>query len=296
MRIIDPHVHIWDLATGLYPHFEKPSTGFVGDNTPIARSYLLPELLLEAAEDPEIELAGIVHVEAFPTDRFAETRYLQALADGSGHGFPQALVVNADLAAADAEAQLEQQCTFANTRGIRQVLNQHDTPLYSYGLPDNLKNPVWSKNFALLKRFGLSFDMQLYPHQITEALTVIDANPDVSVILNHAGMPCDRTSEGFAIWQAGMRQLAARENVSVKISGLGMLDTHWTIESIRPYVHDMLSAFSLDRLMFASNFPVDKLFSTYSQLWQAFFTLAADLTDAEKRKLFAANAERIYRI
>jgi predicted TIM-barrel fold metal-dependent hydrolase len=296
MRIVDPHVHIWDLDTGLYPHFETPSTGFVGDNTPIARSYLLPELLSEAGDAPDIDLAGIVHVEAFPTDRFAETRYLQALADGSGNGFPQALVVNVDLAASDAEAQLEQQCAFANTRGIRQVLNQHDTPLYSYGVPDNLKNPIWLKNFGLLKRFGLSFDMQLYSHQIAEALGVIDANPDVSVILNHAGMPCDRTAEGFAAWQAGLRQLAARTNVSVKISGLGMLDNTWTIESIRPYVHAALAAFDVDRLMFASNFPVDKLFSTYSQLWRAFFALTGDLSDGEKRKLFAANAKRIYRI
>ncbi len=296
MRIVDPHVHIWDLTTGLYPHFERPSTGFTGDNTAIARSYLLPEFLREAVGAPDIELAGMVHVEAFPTDRIAETRYLQDLADGSGRGFPQALVVNVDLAAPDAEAQLERQSEFRNTRGIRQVVNQHDVPLYSYGVPDNLKNPVWFENFGLLARYGLSFDLQLYPHQVAEALTVIDANPDVSVILNHAGMPCDKTADGFAAWQTGMRMLAERENVSVKVSGLGMLDNHWTIDSIRPYVHGVLDAFDIDRVMFASNFPVDKLFSTYADLWHAFFMLTADLSDDEKTKVFSANAERIYRI
>ncbi len=296
MRIIDPHVHIWDLTTGLYPHFEKPSVGLVGDNTPIARSYLLPELLAEADGNSDIDLAGIVHVEAFPTDRVAETRYLQGLADASAAGFPQALVVNADLAADDAQAQLEAQCAFANTRGIRQVLNQHADPLYSYGVPDHLKNPIWQRNFPLLKRFGLSFDMQLYPHQIAEALTIIDANPDVSVILNHACMPCDRSSSGLADWAAGMRQLGQRPNVAVKISGLGMLDHHWTIDSIRPYVLETLEAFTHDRVMFASNFPVDKLFSTYGELWRAFLSLTSDLSDDENAALFAGNAARLYRI
>jgi len=296
MRIIDPHVHIWDLASGLYPHFETPSTGLVGDNTPIARSYLLPELLAEAADEPLIALSGIVHVEAFPTDRIAETRYLQGLADGAGGGFPQALVVNADLAADDAEQQLEAQCRFANTRGIRQVLNQHDVPLYSYGVPDNLANPVWRRNFSLLKRFGLSFDLQIYPHQIGDALVVIDANPDIVVILNHAGMPCDRSAAGFAAWSAGLRQLAARPNVFVKISGLGMLDHAWSVESLRPYVHTVLQAFGADRSMFASNFPVDKLFSTYGRLWQAFFQLTDDLSETERSALYADNAARIYRL
>jgi predicted TIM-barrel fold metal-dependent hydrolase len=296
MRIVDPHVHIWDLSTGLYPGLEKPSTGFVGNNAAIARSYLLPELIAEAAGTADIELAGIVHVEAFPTDRIAETRYLQELADGPGHGFPQGLVVNADLAADDAEAQLEAQCAFANTRGVRQVVNQHADPLYSYGVPDNLNNPAWRANFKLLKRFGLSFDLQLYPHQIRDALVVIDANPDVQVIVNHAAMPCDRTPEGFAHWQSGIADLARRTNIAVKISGLGMFDHAWTVDTIRPYVHSILSCFDVSRVMFASNFPVDKLFSTYADLWHSFFALTADLTSTETGQLVAGNAERLYRL
>lgn len=296
MHIIDPHVHIWDLGTGLYPGLEQPSTGFVGDNAPIARSYLLPELLSEARAMPDIDLVGIVHVEAFPTDRIAETRYLQDLADGAGGGFPQALVVNADLAANDIEAQLEAQCGFANTRGIRQIVNQHPVALYSYGVPDHLKNPTWIANFALLRRFQLSFDLQIYSHQIDEVLGVIDANPDVPVILNHALMPVDRAPETLAEWRKGLRSLSERPNVSVKISGLGMFDHQWTVDSLRPLVHEVLQNFGTDRAMFASNFPVDKLFSSYGDLWRAFLAITSDLTDTETDKLFATNARRIYRI
>jgi len=296
MQIVDPHVHIWDLSTGLYPGLQRPSTGFVGDNTTIARSYLLPELLSEARAAPDIDLVGIVHVEAFPTDRLAETRYLQSLADGEGAGFPQALVVNADLAADDAEAQLEAQCAFANTRGIRQIVNQHPVALYSYGVPDHLKNPTWVAQFALLRRFALSFDLQLYPHQIDEVLGVLDANPDIPVIVNHAGMPVDRSPETLQPWRRLMRRLSERPQVSVKISGLGMFDHHWTVESLRPLVHDMLEIFGVERAMFASNFPVDKLFSSYADLWRAFLAITSDLTESETQNLFAGNARRIYRI
>jgi predicted TIM-barrel fold metal-dependent hydrolase len=204
MRIVDPHVHIWDLSTGLYPGLEKPSTGFVGNNAAIARSYLLPELIAEAGAAGDLDLAGIVHVEAFPTDRIAETRYLQQLADGPGHGFPQALVVNVDLAADDAEAQLEAQCAFANTRGVRQVVNQHVVSLYSYGVPDHLNNPLWRRNFSLLKRFGLSFDLQLYPHQIDDALAIrmcrsFSITPACRAIERATGLP--NGNPGSRPWQ-----------------------------------------------------------------------------------------------
>ena len=131
IRVVDAHIHLWDLSTGLYPHFEEPSDSFIGNTAEIARSYLLPELLAEGGAEVILEKA--VHVEAFPTDRVEETRVLQSLADGAGEGKPQALVVNVDLAVDDAEAQIIDQKRFANTRGIRQVMNLHENAAYSYG-------------------------------------------------------------------------------------------------------------------------------------------------------------------
>ncbi len=75
-----------------------------------------------------------------------------------------------------------------------------------------------------------------------------------------------------------------------------MLDHTWSVASIRPYVNGVLSRFDVDRVMFASNFPVDKLFSSYSDLWHAFVTLTVDYSSTEIAKLFASNAERFYRL
>lgn len=292
MKVVDPHVHIWDLSTGLYPGLEKPSVGFIGSNASIARSYLLDELLAEGAG--EIDVVKIVNIEAFPTDTVAETEYLQAQADCTD--YPQGIVAGADLSQPDVEAKLATQAAFANVRGIRQVLNTHRNALYAYTAKDYMADPRWRRNFALLAKYDLSFDMQLYPHQMTAAAAVAAENERVNIVVNHAGMFADRTLEGWREWRAGLRTLAGCDNVSVKISGLGMFDHRWTVESIRPYVLETLDAFGIGRAMFASNFPVDKLFATYGDTWNAFAAITADLREGEREALFRANAERIYRL
>jgi predicted TIM-barrel fold metal-dependent hydrolase len=75
-----------------------------------------------------------------------------------------------------------------------------------------------------------------------------------------------------------------------------MLDRSWTVESIRPLVLEAIDAFGVQRAMFASNFPVDKLFADFPTLWRAFAAIVADFSDAEQAALFRGNAERVYRL
>ena len=90
--------------------------------------------------------------------------------------------------------------------------------------------------------------------------------------------------------------LADLPNVSVKISGIGMVDWRWSTEGIRPIVLETIDAFGIDRAMFASNIPVARLYSSHAELYRAFETIVADLSSADQHKLFCTNAERIYRI
>ena len=116
------------------------------------------------------------------------------------------------------------------------------------------------------------------------------------IILNHAGMPVDRDAEALSLWRTGMRALAAEPNVWVKISGLGMVDWRWTEESLRPFVLDTIEIFGPDRCMFASNFPVDKLYSSFDALYGAFKRIVSDFSMGEQRKLFSDAALAVYRI
>jgi predicted TIM-barrel fold metal-dependent hydrolase len=292
LEIVDPHIHLWDLWTRLYPQFEVPSIGFIGSNAPIARSYLLNEFLGEQSE--AVSIVGAVHVEAFPADPIAEVRVLQRVADRAP--IPLGIVANADLSARGAAALLDRQLTSPMVRGIRQVLNRHAVPLYNYVDRDFLDDPKWHEGFALLGPRGVSFDLQLYPHQFAAAAKLADAHPQTAIILNHAGMWADRDLAGWRAWRDGLRVLAERPNISVKISGLGMFDHNWTTESLRPLVLETIDAFGTGRAMFASNFPVDKLFSTYEALWLAFSAITSGFSVAERADLFAGNASRVYRL
>lgn len=93
-----------------------------------------------------------------------------------------------------------------------------------------------------------------------------------------------------------MKSLSQAPNVACKISGLGMGDWTWSTESIRPYVEGAIEAFGVERCMFASNFPVDKLFSSYTDIWDAFRQITAGYTSSELSALFHDNAAKFYRI
>jgi predicted TIM-barrel fold metal-dependent hydrolase len=281
--VCDPHVHIWDLATGLYPaRVRRRDAGEPGIG-----DYHIADL---RADCGPVVVATAVHVEAFPTDGLAEALHVTALAEAAGGGLPQGIVANADLSSADADAALGALAALPRVRGIRQALNRADETR------DLLRDPRWREGFALLARHGLSFDLQIAPERMREAAALLAGHPEIPVALNHAGWPKAR---GFAQWQAwrdGLRALAALPQVHAKISGFGMFERDWTLESIRPYAFEVVDAFGTDRVMFASNFPVDRLARGYPALWQAFAALADDLDPAMRDRVLRANAEAFYRL
>jgi predicted TIM-barrel fold metal-dependent hydrolase len=297
MQVVDSHIHLWDLKTHRYPWLENPGVSFVGDARELKHDYLLDDLLGEAGD---IGVLKLVHVEANhdPADPVEETRWLQSIADrDASRGMPNAIVAAVDLSAQNAPALLEAHASFANTRGIRQILNVHDDKLFDYVGRHYMREPQWREHFALLRRYGLSFDLQLYPSQMEEAAALARAHADTLLVVNHAGMFVDRNSvAGYRAWREGMRLLAACPNIAVKISGLAMFDHHWTVESLRPYVLETIDTFGVERAMFASNFPVDRLFGSYTDLWRAYASIVGDASEAEKDALFRRNAERYYRI
>ncbi len=290
LQIVDPHIHLWDLWTRIYPHFEKPGPG--GANATICRSYLIDEYLEEGRD--AFEIVGAVHVEAFPTDPIKETETLQKVADADT--LPLVIVGNGDLGSPDFPAQLDQHQRYPIFRGIRQVVNMHPDPKRSYTNRDLMAEPQFLEGLRELGRRGLSFDLQLYPHQMETAAALATKAPDTRIILNHAGMWADRDLKGWQQWKAGMRLLAAQPNIIAKISGLAMLDNSWTTESIRPLVLESIEAFGPDRAMFASNFPVDKQYSDFVTVWRAFDAITNAFSEEERAAMFRDNARKFYRI
>jgi len=295
LPIVDPHHHLYDLEHYRYPWLQDGVKPIVfGDYTAICTSYLLDDFLTDAKNQ---SLVKSVHLDVGfdPVDPAGETRWLQSLADR--RGFPHGIVGYANLADPKVQGLLEQHRAYRNFRGIRQSLNYHPDPAKTYlDRPGVSRESAWRAGFALLRKFDLSFDLQIYYPQMEESYALARDFPDTQIILDHTGMPVDRSAEDIAGWKAAIHRLAEAPNVACKISGLGMGDWSWTVESIRPFVLTAIDAFGIDRCMFASNFPVDKLFSSYDAVFDAFKKITRSFSAEERRKLFHDNALQYYRL
>ena len=275
--LVDAHHHFWDADTYHYPLLDRPGGR-------IARTYLVDDFLADAAN---WQLVKSVHLqgEIGREHPLEETVWLQRMADE--RGFPHAIVAYAPLQDPSVSLVLDQHAQSANVRGVRQILNPDQCERADY-----LTDPQWQAGYAQLERYGLSFDLQIDPEQMSDAARLAERFPGIPVVLNHTGMP--RTD--IDVWRQGLKALAALPHASIKISGFGMFDPQWTPESIKPFVRDSIDIFGADRAMFASNFPVDRVWSSWDKIFGAFDTLTRDFSESERTKLFASNAERIYRI
>lgn len=292
LPIVDAHHHLWDLETNHYPWLSG-GTSSGSAFAPIARTYSLEDYLRDAAP------AGIirsVHVEAGfdPANPVAESRWLQSLSDE--HGFPHAIIAHARPHEPDFEHVLAAHCQFPAVRGIRHRINWHRDPAKSVASENFLSNSRWTTNYPLLEKYGFSFELQVFPGQMEEAARLIERYPGIPVMIAHAGHPIDREPEMIDLWRKGITRLARVPHACIKISGLGMYDRNWTVDSIRPFVLHCIDAFGTDRAMFASNFPVDGLYSSFGAIWDAFKAITSEFSIDEKRNLFALNAVRFYRI
>lgn len=294
--IVDPHMHLWDLERHYYAWLQdRPlPNNPAGDMSSIAyRSYGLDDYLADTAG---WTIAQTVHVECGlpPKDQLSETDWLQGIADT--RGIIGGIVAGACLDDTGVEALLEAQAARPRVRGVRQIINWHADLAKTYNDHDPLQDPQWRKGYALLARHGLSFDLQAYPSQFPAAAALAGAHPDIPMILNHAGMPTNRDEAGLRAWRDGLALLAQRPNVSCKISGLAMVDRAWTQTSLRPFVLGVIDAFGPERCMFASNFPVEKVHGSFSDFYAAYDAITADFSQAERSRLFAETARRIYRL
>ena len=297
--IVDAHHHLWDLNNEHTKYswlMVTEGEAFFGDYAAIRKSYLLEDYIKDAQNQ---NLIKSVHVQAEHDDDkpVNETAWLQSLADNHSSKLPNAIVAFADFSKNNIVEILDGHQEYKNTRGIRQILSfNKEEPKYSHASEDFMKNTTWVENFKNIRNRNLSFDIQIYKHQMQDAADLANKYNDVLFILNHTGEPCYQTEEYIQSWEENMKKLAKCENVAAKISGLGMFDPQWTIDSTRIFVEKTIQIFGIDRCMFASNFPVDKIFNTFDNYWESFKEITKNYSENDKKLLFSSNAEKFYRI
>lgn len=288
--IVDSHFHIWrqaDLPWLLGPMQPR----IFGPYEPIRRDYPIAEYLGDCRPAGVTEA---VYVQAnWATDRYLdEVAFVSQASEESG--LPIAVVAYADMLAGDARPQLDQLARNVRVRGVRMQLHWHENTLYRFASgPDLARDPRLIANVGRLADYGFSFDLQVFAGQMAGAAELAAACPEVTFVLQHAGMLEDHAPDGIAAWRAGMTLLAAQPNVVSKLSGLGTFLRRNDPQQIVFIVGETLGLFGAERCLFGSNFPIEKLWTSYAELIAAH---RAAVPEAARAAVFNDTARRVYRL
>lgn len=293
MSIIDAHHHIWRRAD--CPWLLGPTEPRIfGAYDAIKRDYLIEEFLAD------IEGTGItrsVYVQANWRQNWFldEVAWVSKVAQRSG--WPHAVTAFCDMAQEDARPDLERLAAFPLVRGVRHQMHWHHNPLYRFApSPDRVAHPLVKKNVAALSDFGFLFELQVFAGQVDAALALVDACPDTRFVLQHALMLQDTSESGVAAWAQALEELAQRPHVMCKLSGLNTFERRLDAALIDTIVRTALDAFGPDRCLYGSNFPIERIWTSYAPLFAAYRS-AIDAHAGENAPLvWSGTAQRLYRL
>jgi predicted TIM-barrel fold metal-dependent hydrolase len=159
-----------------------------------------------------------------------------------------------------------------------------------------MRCPRWRAGYRHLVDSGLHFELQTPWWHLDDACELAADFPDTLIILNHLGLPADRSPAALKTWHAAMSRLAQAPNVRVKLSGICVPGAQWTPELNGWIVREAISLFGADRCMWASNFPVDGLVAGYADILNAMFAITRDLSPADRARIFSGTAAEVYRL
>jgi L-fuconolactonase len=310
LPICDAHHHLW----------ERPPNGYLLDN------------LLQDLRSGHNTVSTVV-VECNYAYRTAgpdelrpvgETEFLESVANRVAADstikarVAAAIVGHADLTLGDAVAAVLEAHLAASPsrfRGIRHSATWDESDALRSEAPQGLlADNRFRRGFVWLQKFGLSFDAWLYHPQMMELVDLARAFPDVTIILNHIGAPlgvgpyAGKRDEVFQAWSRGVAAVASCPNVVVKLGGVGSLRSGYDwheravkpsseelAQVLKPYFEYCIDKFGVERCMFESNFPVEKLSNDYGNLWNAFKKITRHYARGERAALLHDTAGRVYR-
>lgn len=314
LPIVDPHHHLWEAPEARYLLDELLEDIYSGHNI-TATVYLQCRSMYRADGPEELQPVG-------------ETEFVNGVAAMCAAGtygparICAGIVGHADLLLGGrVEKVLEAHIRAGGDRfrGIRHSTAMDPDPRMKSPAAkpphDLMMSAGFRDGFSRLAKYGLTFDSWLYHTQIPQVIDLARKFPGTTIILNHVGGmlgvgPYEgRRDELFPGWKKNIAELATCPNVAMKVGGLGMRNLGLAFDqrptppssvelaqAWKPYVETCISAFGVDRCMFESNFPVDKVSCSYPVLWNAFKRLTSGCSAGEKAALFSGTATRVYRL
>ncbi|MET0748554.1 MAG: amidohydrolase [Rhizobium sp.] len=275
--LFDTHLHVVDREKLRYP--------WLADAGALDRDSLYDDYAREAKR---CGISDVLHMEVDvdAAEMEAETAYIESLS-----GQPNSLIRGAIAACRPEEpgfpAYLERVLSNPFVKGFRRVLHV---------VPDGLSDSaLFRENLNRLTATRLTFDLCVLPHQLQRATALVDLNPDVPFIVDHCGVPAVKDGMSDA-WKAGIRDIAHRANVTVKISGVVAYadPDSWSVETLRPFVEHAIASFGWDRVIWGSDWPVCTLGGGLPSWVAATHALTSGCSDDERARLYRLNAKRLW--
>nr|WP_255575275.1 amidohydrolase family protein [Caldovatus aquaticus] len=298
MPIVDAHHHLWDLARNRHPWLqdEPPPPFRYGDCRALRRDYLAADYRRDAANQPVV---ATVYMEAEhdPADPLRETRWVHAVA--AAEGLPHAMAGAAFLDREDAAAVVRAQAAMPLVRSLRHKPRGVTRPAEydpAHRIPGSLRCPRWRAGYRHLADSGLHFELQTPWWHLPDARELARDFPGTLIVLNHLGLPADRSEAGLAAWREAMARLSEAPNVRVKLSGICVPGRRWTPALNGWVVREAIALFGAERCMVASNFPVDGLLATFDEILDGLKAITAGLPRADRLRIFHGTAAETYRL
>jgi predicted TIM-barrel fold metal-dependent hydrolase len=298
LPVVDAHHHLWDLAVNRHPWLvEEPPPAFrYGDTRPLRRDYLPADYRRDAAGQ-NVVATVFMEAEHDPADPLRETRWVHDVA--AREGMPQAMAGAVFLDRDDAASIIRAQAACPLVRSLRHKPRGVATPTAydpTHRMPGSMRCPRWRAGYRHLAESGLHFELQTPWWHLPDALELAREFPGTLVILNHLGLPADRSPPALAAWREAMARLAEAPNIRVKLSGISVPGRAWTAELNGWVVLQAIGLFGAARCMVGSNFPVDGLVAGFGTIMAGLRAITAALPREDRLAIFAATAAATYRI
>jgi len=277
--ITDTHVHFWDPGRLRYPWL---------DGSELLNRPYLPVHYTEAIHPAAVDRIVFVQAACRTEQTAAEVAWVGELARDDDR--IRGIVADAPLEDGDAVAPLlESYAQNPLVKGVRRFLRE--------GIAGGELTPAYVQGVELLRRNRLSCDLGVGRGEIPLAMELVKRFPDVQFMLCHIGVP-DIKNQQLEPWRKELRALAAFPNVACKLSGMATLadPNHWTREELEPFFAHVFECFGFERTMFASDWPVMLIATTYPRWVETVQWAIRGCSAAERRLLFRDTAEKYYRL
>jgi L-fuconolactonase len=237
---------------------------------------------------PLMAAAGVaqtVLVQAAPTE--AETGFLLEIAHATP--FVAGVVGWTDLAAPGAPARIEALASDPALLGLRPMLQDLGDDAW-------ILRPHVGPGLDAMERAGLTFDALVKPRHLSHLARLIEARPDLQVVIDHGAKP-DIAAGELGGWAEQMRAIGRGSTTYCKLSGLVTeARPGWRAADLQPYVDVLLDAFGPGRLMWGSDWPVVNEAGGYAAWRAAAEAITAHLSEDDRALIFGGTAAAFYGI